>query len=127
MSDEFRAEDSQTQQTGGGEITIEDQVIYDYVSEEVLRYDGVSRMVGGITESFSKNILGREPATQGIKVTRNEDHISINVHIIVYYGVNIPQLSYDIQNSVKETVEEYTGLTVDAVNIGIEGIDKSGR
>ncbi|MBQ6582999.1 MAG: Asp23/Gls24 family envelope stress response protein [Mogibacterium sp.] len=107
-----------------GEIVIEDQVIAEYVSEEVLRYEGVSRLVGGITESFSKNILGREPASQGIRITRDEDHIRINIHIIVYYGVNIPQIAYDIQNSVKTVIESYTGLIVDAVNIGVEGIDK---
>ncbi len=103
---------------------IEDQVIVEYVSEEVLKYEGISRLVGGITESFSKNILGREPASQGIKITRDGDHIGINVHVIVYYGVNIPQVSYDIQTSVKEVIEKYTGLTVDAVNVGVEGIDK---
>ncbi|MBQ6622497.1 MAG: Asp23/Gls24 family envelope stress response protein [Mogibacterium sp.] len=118
------SEEKTTLNNSAGEIMIEDQVIVEYVSEEVLKYEGISRLVGGITESFSKNILGREPASQGIKITRDGDHIGINVHVIVYYGVNIPQVSYDIQTSVKEVIEKYTGLTVDAVNVGVEGIDK---
>lgn len=109
---------------GQGEIIIEDQVIVEYVSDEVMRFDEVSRLVGGITESFSKNILGRDSGTQGVKVTRDGNEITINIHLIVYYGVNIPQISYDIQNNVKQTVEAYTGLTVSAVNIGVEGIDR---
>ncbi len=103
---------------------IEDQVIIEYVSEEVLKFEEVSRLVGGITESFSKNILGRDMGAQGIKVVRDEDSIEITIHLIVFYGINIPQLSYDIQNKVKESVEKYTGLTVTAVNIGVEGIDR---
>ncbi|MBR0374843.1 MAG: Asp23/Gls24 family envelope stress response protein [Mogibacterium sp.] len=107
-----------------GTVIIEDQVIYEYVTEEVLKFKEVSRLVGGITESFSKNILGREPAAQGIKVIRDGSNITINIHLIMYYGVNIPQVSYDIQTDVKNAVESFTGLTVDAVNIGVEGIDR---
>ena len=59
------SEENTTLKNSAGEIMIEDQVIVEYVSEEVLKYEGISRLVGGITESFSKNILGREPASQG--------------------------------------------------------------
>lgn len=108
-----------------GEILIEDQVIAEYVSDEVLKFPEVSRFIGGITESFSKNILGRESASSGIKIQRDENDVSINVHIIVCYGINIPQLSYDIQMNVKKVVEAYTGLNVKAVNVAVEGIDRS--
>ncbi len=108
-----------------GELVIEDQVIADYVSDEVLKFDDVSRFIGGITESFSKNILGREPVSSGIKIQREDDDVTINVSIIVYYGVNIPQLSYDIQIGVKNAIESYTGLNVKAVNVAVEGIDRS--
>jgi len=124
MDEEMKTNISEEPENGNGEIIVEDQVIVEYVSDEVLKFDGVSRLVGGITESFSKNILGREPSAQGIKVVRDGNDITINIHLIVFYGINIPQVSFDIQNSVKEVVEAYTGLTVTAVNIGVEGIDK---
>lgn len=108
-----------------GKIMIEDQVIVSYVAEEIKKIDGVSRMIGGITESFSKNILGRESSNQGVKISRDGNNITITVHVVVYYGVNIPQISYDIQSAVKSSVEAFTGMTVDAVNIGIEGIDQN--
>jgi len=92
--------------------------------EEVLKFEEVSRLVGGITESFSKNILGRESTGQGVRVNRDGENITINIHLIMYYGVNIPQVAYDIQNNVKNAVESFTGLTVNEVNIGVEGIDK---
>ncbi|WP_077390808.1 Asp23/Gls24 family envelope stress response protein [Mobilibacterium timonense] len=107
-----------------GTVSVEDQVIFQYVSDEVLKFDGVSRLVGGITESFAKNIFGRDTDVQGIKVNRDGNEISIDIHLIAYYGVNIPQMAFDIQNSVKEVVEAYTGLSVSAINIGVEGIDK---
>ena len=39
--------------------------------------------------------------------------------------MNIPQLSYDIQNRVKKIIEKETGISVEAVNICIEGVEKS--
>ena len=109
---------------GFGTVIIEDDVIIEYVMEEVLKFEEVSRLVGGITESFSKNILGRESTGQGVRVNRDGENITINIHLIMYYGVNIPQVAYDIQNNVKNAVESFTGLTVNEVNIGVEGIDK---
>ena len=60
----------------------------------------------------------------GVRINRDGDNISINLHIIVYYGYNIPQLSYEIQSAIKNVIEEFTGLKVDAVNISVEGIDQ---
>lgn len=107
-----------------GNIIVEDQVIAEYVSDEVGKFDEVSRFTGGITESFSKNILGRELVGSGIKIQREECGIIINIHIMVYYGINIPQLSYDIQMSVKKSIEALTGLKVKAVNVAVEGVDR---
>ncbi|WP_314021843.1 Asp23/Gls24 family envelope stress response protein [Mogibacterium diversum] len=74
--------------------------------------------------NFSKNIFGRDSGMNGVRINRDGDNISINLHIIVYYGYNIPQLSYEIQSAIKNVIEEFTGLKVDAVNISVEGIDQ---
>ncbi|MBQ6501633.1 MAG: Asp23/Gls24 family envelope stress response protein, partial [Mogibacterium sp.] len=50
--------------------------------------------------------------------------LTINCDIIVYFGVNIPQLCYDIQSKVKRDIENKTDYTVKAVNIRVEGLDK---
>ena len=44
--------------------------------------------------------------------------------MIVYYGVNIPQLCYDIQTKVRKNIEETAGLEIKAVNIRVVGIDE---
>ncbi|MBK5253026.1 MAG: Asp23/Gls24 family envelope stress response protein [Peptostreptococcaceae bacterium] len=116
--------DSQNEDINGGELTIEDEVIIQYTADEITKTDGVSRLVGGITESFSKNILGRESTNQGIKVVRDDNVVSIDVHIVVKYGVNIPQVAFEIQSKVKEVVEASTGLKIQAVNISVEGVEK---
>ncbi|WLD75517.1 Asp23/Gls24 family envelope stress response protein [Mogibacterium neglectum] len=110
--------------TSNGNITIDDQVIVGYITDEIHKIKGVSKMISSISDSFSKNIFGRDSGMNGVRISRNGDNISINLHIIVYYGYNIPQLSYEIQSAVKTAIEEFTGLKVDAVNISVEGIDQ---
>ncbi len=108
-----------------GKVTIEDQVIADYVQEIILNNKDVSRFHTSLTEGLTKNILGIESATSsGIRIQNDDYNLTINLHIIVYYGVNIPQLSYDLQTTIKRSVEKFTGLNVDAVNITVEGIDR---
>ena len=106
--------------TSNGNITIDDQVIVGYITDEIHKIKGVSKMISSISDSFSKNIFGRDSGMNGVRISRDGDNISINLHIIVYYGYNIPQLSY----AVKTAIEEFTGLKVDAVNISVEGIDQ---
>lgn len=114
-----------SKQESADSVVIEDAVIADYVADATLSVDGVIRLVGGIADSLSRNILGRDNGSQGIRITREDDHVTVSIHIVVAYGINIPQLSYDIQNRTKENIEQYTGLTVDAVNISVEGIEKN--
>ena len=52
------------------------------------------------------------------------DLITIQLDILVYFGVNIPQLCYDIQTKVKRNIEAETGLEIKAVNIKVVGIDE---
>lgn len=110
--------------TTNGNINIDDQVIVGYITEEIYKIKGVSRMISSISDSFSKNIFGRDSGMNGVRIIRDDNNITINIHIIVYYGYNIPQVSYEIQSAIKNSIENLTGLTVDAVNISIEGIDQ---
>ena len=45
-----------------------------------------------------------------------------SLYIVVDYGVRIPELSWEIQENVKNSVETMTGLDVQKVNIHIEGV-----
>ena len=59
------------------------------------------------------SLLKWDTITKGIKVTTEEDTISIDLHIIVEYGVNIKVISDSIISNVRYNVESMTGCTVD--------------
>ena len=67
-----------------------------------------------------------QPNTQTLAVqTSTPNHArqtKIDVNIIVEYGVRIPDVAFEIQNKVKKSVEEKTGLKVSGVNVHIQGV-----
>jgi len=73
---------------------------------------------GGISEVFS----GKKNLSKGIKVNIGEKQTTIDVNIIVEYGVRIPDVAFEIQNRVKKSVESMTGLKVTAVNVHVQGV-----
>ena len=64
----------------------------------------------------------RRPPSKGIKISRDEQNVEIDVFIIVDYEVKIPAVAWEVQVNVKNEVEQMTGLSVTAVNIHVQGV-----
>ena len=52
----------------------------------------------------------------------DDNHISIDFHIIVAYGVSISAVTDNLISDVKYRVEEFSGMQVDKINVYIEGV-----
>ena len=102
----------------------EDLDLIALIEKDISAFDSVSRFPGiGLTGNIQK-VIGMDVQDSGIKITEEDGELTVNCGIIVYFGVNIPQLCYDIQSKVKKDIEESTGRTVKAINIRVEGIDE---
>ena len=67
--------------------------------------------------------LTKKPVTSGIKANIGEETVSVDINIVVKYGVRIPEVAWEVQDAVKREIELMTGLTVDKVNVRVVGID----
>ena len=105
-------------------LTVSDDVLAVCAVNATLKTDGVAEMAGGITNTISKSIRRRELLAKGAKVSRNDDQIDIDLHVIVDYGCKIPQVAWDIQENVKNEIHSMTNLKLNAVNIHVEGVKK---
>ena len=74
-------------------------------------------LVGGIAEK-----LGRKDLSKGIKVHQEEEKVKLDINIIVEYGVRIPEVTQILKDSVRQSVEDTTGLKVTSINIHVQGI-----
>ena len=118
---------AQNKEERHGIIRISDEVVAICAVNAVLKTKGVYKLAGGLIDNLSKNILGSEPSSKGIRISRDESHVEIDVHIIAEYQVKIPAVAWDVQVNVKKEVEQMTELTVDAVNIHVQGVHLPGE
>ncbi len=111
MSEEFR-----------DGLTVSDDVIAVTAAMTAARVRGVSSLVGGITDSITKNILKMKNVTQGVKVSHEDDSLVIDIFLNVYYGYRIPQVAWEIQETIRKEVKNMTGEDAGAVNIHVQGV-----
>ena len=79
-------------------------------------------MSGGFAGGISEVLSGKKNLSKGIKVDTDEKEVKIDVNIIVEYGSRIPDVAFEIQNRVKKSVENMTGLKVAEVNVHVQGV-----
>lgn len=108
---------------GEEKLKISDEVIAVCAVNATLKTEGVAGLAGGFSNTLSKNILGKELMSKGVKVSQTDDGVQIDVYIIVKYQVKIPAVAWDIQENVKREVQSMTELPVTAVNIHVQGVE----
>ena len=84
--------------------------------------DGITGMSGGIVDGIAEK-LGRRDFSKGIKVRLEGEAVSLDLSVIVDYGVRIMETAQKLKQKVRATVEEVTGLPVAAINIQVIGIN----
>lgn len=104
-------------------IQISNDVIAVIAGVAVSEVPGVSGMAGGFAGGISEVFSGKKNLAKGIKVDATETEAKIDVNIIVEYGTRIPDVAFEIQNRVKKTVENMTGLKVEEVNVHVQGVN----
>ena len=104
-------------------INIAEEVITTIAGIAVSEISGVAEMAGGIAGGITEVLSGKKNLSKGIKAETDGNNVKIDVNIIVNYGVRIPDVAFDIQNKVKQSVETMTGLKVNEVNVRVQGVN----
>ncbi len=105
-----------------GNVKISEEVVAIIAGVAAMDVPGVAGMSGGIAGGIAE-ILGRKNLSKGVKVEVGEKEAAIDLYIIVEYGCRIPDVSWDIQEKVKNAVETMTGLDVIEINIHVQGVN----
>lgn len=111
-----------TREDVGGSISISEDVIGIIAVEAIGQVEGVA----GITNSLGNDIaelFGKKYAFKGVRVETEDEKIVIDATVTVEYGYPVNTVAESIQTSVAEAVESMTGLSVDAINIHVAGIE----
>ena len=106
-----------------GIITIDPEVIAKYAGSVAVECFGIVGMAAVSMKDGLVKLLKKESLTKGIQVgISDENKITLNLHVVVAYGVSISAVTDNLISNVKYKVEEFTGMSVDKINIYIEGV-----
>lgn len=109
--------------TNDGQVTITNDVIATIAGGAAVESYGVvgmaskSQIKDGIAE-----ILRKENFSRGVIVRQEDDRLHIDMYIIVSYGTKISEVAHNVQSQVKYMLSQSLGLSIDSVNIYIQGV-----
>ncbi|HEX6922642.1 MAG TPA: Asp23/Gls24 family envelope stress response protein [Bacillales bacterium] len=104
-----------------GTVEISPEVIEVIASIAATEVEGVAAMRGSFATGVAER-LGRPSHGKGVKVDLKEDGITIDVYVLLNYGVSIPEVGQRIQDNICQTLRTMTSLEVSAANIHVVGI-----
>ncbi len=112
----------ETAEESVGNVRISADVVSTIAGIATTELEGVAGMYSSFAGGIAEKLGAKKNPSKGVKIDMTEETVSIDLYIVVDYGVRIPELSWEIQENVKNNVETMTGLTVEKVNIHIEGV-----
>src|SRR5690554_5232581 len=111
----------QTNSNDYGKTIIANEVVAIIAALSASDIPGVFSLSSGLVDDITST-LGMKSSKRGVKVELIDDVATISISIVVDYGVRIPDVANSIRSSVIDAVQGMTGLTVDAVNIYVQGV-----
>ena len=105
----------------GGQVYIADEVLTTVVALAATEVEGVRSIAGNVTYDLVSR-LGVKSLATGVRCEVRDSLVQANLHLNLAYGVSIPEVCRKVQEKVKTSVENMTGLTVGDVNITIAQI-----
>ena len=111
------------QDVGGiGEVKIADEVVTIIAGLAATDVEGVASMGGNITNELVSK-LGMKNLSKGVKVTVLEGVVTVDLTLNIEFGKNVLEVSRKVQDKVKTSIENMTGLEVSMVNIRIMNVN----
>lgn len=105
-----------------GKTTIAPDVLIQIAKLSTLSVPGVSKLA---TVAPEVNRLFKPGATEGVKITVENNQVYADLYVILKRDVNVRDVSRLIQNQVARAIVEMVGMEVGKVNVHVEDIDYS--
>jgi uncharacterized alkaline shock family protein YloU len=107
---------------GLGEVQVAEEVVTIIAGLAATEVEGVCSMAGNITKDLVSR-LGMKNLSKGVRIEVEDERITVYVAINIAYGYAIPEVSSKVQERVKSSIENMTGLEVAHVNVKIADVD----
>lgn len=109
-------------QTDIGTIYIENNVIANIAGIAAMESYGIVGMASKNAADGIFELLKFDHLSKGVTVNTENNSLTIQLHVILEFGVRISTVGQNIIDRVKFSVEQLTGLEVDDIEVLVEGI-----
>ena len=109
-----------------GSIQVHKKVIEEIIDTSIRDMEGVSL----VEEKLCGKIFGLfgQKNHPGINIKMiDEGQLSVEVKVLVRYGLNIPETARQIQDLIKMSLDKTVDLDLKNINVNIHGIERGGR
>lgn len=112
-----------TMETTLGTITIAEDVVATLAGLAAMDCYGLVGMASRrqVKDSLSE-LLGRDNPGKGVEVQIDDDHVEVDLYIVVSYGTNIYEVAQNVREKVRYVLNQSVGIQVDRVNILVQGV-----
>ena len=107
-----------------GKILISDKTIEHFVYHIAMDCYGIVKFTPKNVFDAVVSFLKFGSKVKGVKVSSVGDRITINVSVIVKYGVSIKAVIEALKESIQYKVERFTGMIVNAINVNVIGVER---
>lgn len=104
-----------------GNILISEEVIASIAALAVREVEGVYGLSTTANFDISK-ILGKKNLSSGIRVSLNEEEISIGCNLVVKMGATVMTVARNVQEAISDEVASMTGIRPVRVNVNVCGV-----
>ena len=102
-------------------ITIAPSVLITVARQAAIDVKGIARM--GTIPIDVTHLLKGNPMGSGVVLELESNQVSLELYLIVKPGVNMRDISREVQRSVTRSIQELVGMEVLKVNVHIEDVD----
>ena len=103
-----------------GRINISEDVIAVMVGAAITEVEGVDGLANTVGNDIM-DLIGKKNLAKGVKITIADDHVIIDVLILVAFGCVVTDVAAKVQNAVSNAIEAMTGLSP-VVNVHVSGV-----
>jgi len=110
------------QRTSFGTIEFSDEFLSNLAGIATMDCYGIVGMASQKAMDGIVELVKGENLNKGVEIFTQDEVVHIQLYVVVEYGVSISAVASNVIDTVKYRVEKATGLSVEKVNVTVNGI-----
>jgi len=105
-----------------GKIEVMPRAIASIAGRAVAESYGVVGVAAKYPRTIGVELLAPKHYGRGIEVHFADDYITIDLYLVLEYGLRITEIAHNVMSNVKFAVEQALGLQVVKINVNVQAL-----